>query len=314
MKKEFRSFADARKFVRNLEIKNQKEWSIYCKSDNKPDDIPTTPSRTYKEHWSSWGEFLGTGYVAHRNRKFRTFEQSQKFVHSLKLKSVKEWNQYCKSGNKLDDIPNNPQRTYKKEWTNWGDWLGTGRVATHLKQYRTFQEAKNYVRNLGLKNQKDWKVVKSCKLPTDIPANPNQVYKDKGWISWGDFFGVYRIGTGMKKYVTFEDAREFAHTLGLTGANEWREFVKSGKLPTDIPANPNQVYKNKGWSSWGDWTGTNIIATYNKKYRNFNEAKKFARSLGLKTANEWRTFVKSGKLPKDIPVNPWTTYSKKRKK
>jgi len=312
LKKEFRSFEDARKFVCTLGIKNQKQWSTYCKSGNKPDDIPTTPSRTYKSKWISWGDFLGTGYVAHHNRKFRTFEKCQEFVYSLKLNTVKEWNQYCNSGNKPENIPNNPQRTYKKEWTSWGDFLGTRRVATHLKQYRTFQDVKNYVHDLGLKNQKKWReFVKSGKFPKDIPANPNQVYKDKGWTSWGDFFGVYRIGAGIKKYVTFEDAREFAHTLVLTGANEWRTFAKSNRLPSDIPKNPNQVYKDKGWTSWGDWTGTNVVATYNKKYRNFTEAKEFARSLGLKTANEWRVFVKSRKLPKDIPHGPNLTYRNK---
>jgi hypothetical protein len=311
MKKEFRNFNDARKFVRNLEIKNQKEWSIYCKSNNKPDDIPTTPSRTYKEYWIGWGDWLGTGYVAHRNRKFRTFENCREFAYSLKLNVVKDWNQYCTTGNKPDDIPNNPQRTYKnKGWTSWGDFLGTGRVATHLIKYRTFEKARRFAHDLGLKNQKSWYVfAKSNKLPDNIPINPNQVYKDKGWISWGDFLDI-----GLKKYRTFEKARKFAQSLGLTGANEWRVFVKSGKLPKDMPANPNQVYKNKGWTNWGDWTGTNVIATYKIKYRNFTEAKEFAHSLGLKTANEWRVFVKSGKLPKDIPVNPWTTYSKKRKK
>lgn len=25
--------------------------------------------------------------------------------------------------------------------------------------------------------------------------------------------------------------------------------------PNNIPANPSQVYKDKGWTSWGDWLG-----------------------------------------------------------
>jgi hypothetical protein len=311
MKKEFRSFADARKFVHTLGLKNQREWGIFCKSGNKPENIPTSPSRTYKKEWESLGDWLGTGYVAHRNRKFRVFEESQKFVHLLKLKNVKEWNQYCKSGNKPDNIPNNPQRTYKQEWISWGNWLGTMTIATNLRKYDTFQKARNYVHDLELKNQKSWiTFAKSKKIPDNIPKNPNLVYKNKGWKGMGDWLGNGRT----RNYHSFAEAKKIVNTLGLTGANEWRAFVKSGKLSKNIPANPNQVYKDKGWTSWGDWTGTNVVATYKIKYRNFNEAKEFARSLGLKTANEWRKFVKSGKLPKDIPVNPWTTYSKKRKK
>jgi hypothetical protein len=49
MKSKFRSFKDVRKFVRSLKLKNSKEWYDYCKSGDKPDDIPTTPWSVYKE-------------------------------------------------------------------------------------------------------------------------------------------------------------------------------------------------------------------------------------------------------------------------
>jgi len=310
--KNFKSFKEARQFVRSLGLRNQHDWSQFCKSGKKPKDVPQSPITVYKKEFKDFGDWLGTGRVANRNKKYRTFEESQKFVHLLKLKRVEEWNQYCTSGKKPQDIPTNPQRSYKKEWKGWGYYLGTGRVATHLKQYRTFQEVQNYVHDLKLKNQKNWRdFVKSGKLPKDIPANPNQVYKNNGWSSWGNFFGAYSIGTEIKKYVTFENAREFSHTLGLTGANEWRAFAKSNKLPSNIPKNPNQVYKDKGWSSWGDWTGTGIIASYNIKFREFEKAREFAQSLGLIGANEWRKFSKSGKLPNDIPYGPNLTYKNK---
>ena len=49
MKKEFRSFTSARRFVHKLKLKNQKEWGEYCKSGDKPEDIPATPWNVYKE-------------------------------------------------------------------------------------------------------------------------------------------------------------------------------------------------------------------------------------------------------------------------
>ena len=49
MKKEFRSFKNARAFVYALKLKNQREWIQYTKSGNKPDDIPTAPWDVYKE-------------------------------------------------------------------------------------------------------------------------------------------------------------------------------------------------------------------------------------------------------------------------
>jgi len=307
-----KSFTDARRFVHSLELRNQLDWAQFCKSGKKPDNIPSDPGRHYKSEFKSYGDWLGTGRVANRNKKYRTFEESRKLVHLLKLKNVEEWNQYCTSGNKPDEIPNNPQRTYKQDWISWGDWLGTGKIATHLRKYKTFQEARNYIHVLGLKNQKSWfTFTKSNKLPDNIPKNPNQVYKDKGWVSWGNFLGTKRIGSGLRKYISFEDARKFVHSLGLTGANEWREFAKSDKMFDDIPKNPNQVYKDKGWRSWGDWTGTGTIASYNIKFREFEKAREFAHTLGLKTANEWRTLTKSGKFPKDIPHGPNLTYKNK---
>jgi len=30
---------------------------------------------------------------------------------------------------------------------------------------------------------------KSGKKPINIPASPDKTYKNKGWISWGDFLG-----------------------------------------------------------------------------------------------------------------------------
>jgi hypothetical protein len=37
-----------------------------------------------------------------------------------------EWRQYCKSGERPDDIPSNPNSAYKDVgWAGWNDWLGT---------------------------------------------------------------------------------------------------------------------------------------------------------------------------------------------
>lgn len=312
-----RSFTDARMFVHSLELRNQHDWSQFCKSCKKPNDIPQSPITVYKKEFKGFGDWLGTGRVANRKRKFRTFADAREFVNKLNLTTKNDWDKFSKSNKQPKDIPSNPQRTYKKEWKGFGDWLGTETIATRLRKYRSFTEAKKFVHSLGLKNQKTWLAYsKSDRRPDDIPRNPNQVYKNKGWKSLGDWLGTGIVATFQRKYRSFKDAREFAHSLGLTGANEWRKFAKSDKMFDDIPRNPNQVYKNKGWISWGDWTGTKVIATYDIKYQNYNEAKKFTRSLGLKTVNEWRAFVKTGKLPKDIPANPWIVYdkSKKRKK
>ena len=47
--KKFRDFESAREFARALNLKGSKEWKEYCKSGNKPDDIPAAPWAVYKE-------------------------------------------------------------------------------------------------------------------------------------------------------------------------------------------------------------------------------------------------------------------------
>jgi len=73
----------------------------------------------------------------------------------------------------------------------------------------------------------------------------------------GDWLGTGTIAPRLRQYRSFNAAREFARSLNLESGSEWRAFCKSGKLPPDIPANPHQAYKDKGWKGMRDWLGTN---------------------------------------------------------
>jgi len=130
--------------------------------------------------------------VASHLREYRPFEEAREFVHNLNLKGEKEWRDYRKSGNKPEDIPSNPNQTYKQDgWKTWGDWLGNGIVASHLREYRPFEEAREFVHNLNLKSQKEWRdYTKSRQKPKDIPANPEGTYKQEGWKGYGDWLGT----------------------------------------------------------------------------------------------------------------------------
>ncbi|MDC0324369.1 hypothetical protein OAM21_04160, partial [Verrucomicrobia bacterium] len=319
--KKYRTFNAARKFARSLNLKSGSEWSAFCKSEKLPPDIPAKPNQTYKDKgWIGMGDWLGTYRIAAQLKKYRPFKEAREFARSLNLKNRSEWLAFCKSGKLPSDIPATPDRTYKdKGWIGLGDWLGTGTIAVHRRQrrtinaaYRTFNAAREFARSLNLKNSDEWRAFcKSGKLPSDIPTNPNRIYKDKGWIGLGDWLGTGTIASYNKKYRSFEEAREFTRSLNLTNQKAWQVFCTSGKLPADIPSHPDQIYKEKGWIGLRDWLGTENIATRNKKYRTFNAAREFARSLNLKNRNEWIAFCKSGKLPADIPATPNNTYKDK---
>jgi hypothetical protein len=194
-------------------------------------------------------------------------------------------------------------------WVGLGDWLGTGRVAYQNLIYLPFEEAREFVRGLGLGNQKEWKTwVKNNAQSKSIPIRPDAAYTNNGWRNWGDWLGTERIANQNRVYRSFEDARVFVHTLGLQNQSEWSIWARSANRPIDIPAKPRTVYKNKGWVSMGDWLGTGRIASFNIIYRPFQEAREFARSLGLKNGQEWRKWARSAECPDDIPIMPHSVY------
>jgi hypothetical protein len=153
--RKFRSFDDAKEFVRKLNLTSWKEWQEYCKSGNKPNDIPSAPEHQYKNKgWNGIRDWLGSNVLSQWEiiKKFKTFTDAKKFVQTLKLQSVSDWKKYYQSDNKPDNIPSNPNRTYKKEWKGWGDWLGTGNIAFKNIDYCPFNEARKFAHSLNLKN------------------------------------------------------------------------------------------------------------------------------------------------------------------
>lgn len=307
----WRSFIEARKFVHTLNLKNIADWKKLSKSKEKPEDIPTYPQDIYKnEGWVSMGDWLGTGKVANKFRKFASFNDASEYVHALNLKSGAAWRKWVMSAKMPFDIPSNPNVIYKnKGWISMGDWLGSGRIAAQLMKYRDFIDAKKYANSLNLKNFSEWKKFKLLnQKPNDIPANPDQTYENKGWISWGDWLGTNVIASRLKQYRSFEEARKFVRRLKLKNNKDWKIFKISENMPVDIPANPDQTYENKGWISWGDWLGTKAISNRLREYRTFEDARKFVRRLNLKNNSEWRQFCMSEKRPANIPSKPNRIY------
>lgn len=262
IRKPWRSFHEAKEYIQEVKLKSYKEWITYCKSGKKPNDIPVHPDRAYKNMgWISWGDWLGNGRLKQYQGEYKSFEESKESVHVLKLKSLREWRNYCRSGNKPENIPVHPDHMYKNiGWISWGDWLGTGRATRYKGNYNLFEDAKKFVHTQKIKSYKEWiEYCKSGKKPNEIPTHPEQVYKNKGWISWGDWLGTGSVAAKQKSFRSFEEGRKFVQNLKLKNYKEWQEYYRSGKKPDDIPSDPSKIYKNKGWISWGDWLGNDKV-------------------------------------------------------
>ncbi len=302
-------FEEAREYVRTLNLRNQRSWFKFCKSPKKPKNIPTAVSRMYKSEWKDWGDFLGHGRVATYNVKYVNFNEAKIYARKLKLKSVRDWQDHCKKELKPNNIPFKVNRTYRVEWKGWGDFLGTGRVATNDREYLNYNDAKLIVKGFKLNSGKDWRdFSKTEKFPGNIPVAPGHVYKNSGWKGFGDWLGTGRIADQHRQFLNYNDAKKVVLTLNLKSEKEWRNFSKTKKFPGNIPKSPGNVYKNSGWKGFGDWLGTGRIADQHRQFLNYNDAKKIVRTLKLKSSKSWIEYCKSGKKPNNIPAGVSKTY------
>jgi hypothetical protein len=187
-----------------------------------------------------------------------SFEAARTFVRTLKLGSMKEWQGYSKSGKRPPDIPGSPQQTYRDDgWISYPDWLGYEGSAVANGGALPFEAARTFARTLKLGSKKEWEEYRK-KRPSNIPCDPQQVYRDAGWVSmpdWLGYEGTKVMTKGGGGALPFEAARAFVRTLKLGGVKEWKEYSKSGKRPSNIPGSPHKVYRDAGWVSMPDWLG-----------------------------------------------------------
>jgi Phage-integrase repeat unit len=122
------------------------------------------------------------------------------------LKSSAEWFAYAKTLEKPNDIPANPKHTYEGDgWAGMGDWIGTGAIASQLREYQPFRNARAFARSLNLKSEAEWRAyVKSGKKPDDIPASPSRTYAKNGWSGMGDWRGTGRIAHTDRQFRPFK--------------------------------------------------------------------------------------------------------------
>jgi hypothetical protein len=122
------SFAAGRAYVRKLMLKTQKEWAEWSKSGQRPSDIPSRPSSTYRDDgWVSWPDWLGNGGKARNIVAPLPFTVGRAYARKLKLKNRPEWREWSKSGQRPSNIPSNPHKTYRNDgWISYSDWLGYG--------------------------------------------------------------------------------------------------------------------------------------------------------------------------------------------
>ena len=124
-------------YVNRLKVDSVNQWRLVAKGKvsgiKLPEDIPSAPQFVYKgKGWVNWGDWLGNGAIAWKNRNAMSFQKARAFARGLNLKKCGQWELYCKG--RLPGLPRLPisipttvERYYRdKGWVSMRDFLGIG--------------------------------------------------------------------------------------------------------------------------------------------------------------------------------------------
>lgn len=116
----FISYDDCKKYANYNNIKSQKEWFNHVKV-NKPIGVPSSPSSTYKEVWTSWMSFFDR---VEKNIRYDylSYNDAKKLLKENKLNKFIDFKKFIKGKSKEYRIPSHPE-THYIEWSGWSDFL-----------------------------------------------------------------------------------------------------------------------------------------------------------------------------------------------
>ena len=184
-----------------------------------------------------------------------------------------------------------------------------GKGAGTRQKFLPFKKALLCARALKLKSKSEWVVwCKSEARDAKIPSTPHKIYKHNGWQGYGHWLGTGNLVGGKLAFLPFKKALLYARTLKLKSVQEWRDWVKTGVRPANIPSSPHRTYTLDGWQGYGHWLGTGNLVGGKLAFLPFKKALLHARSLKLKSHTEWKYWAKTGVRPANMPSTPDKHY------
>ncbi|MDC3013722.1 DEAD/DEAH box helicase family protein [bacterium] len=232
---------------------------------------------------------------------YKSYEEAKAFAKMKDIRFERQWRELNRNDELPKDIPYSVETVYKSDWISWPSFLNTKNRSRYIN-FQSYEKASAFAKSLKISSAMEWrKNSKSEKFPINIPVNPDNYYKN--WKGWGEFLGTKNTATQHKNYKSYSYAKKYAHKFNFKNQKEWHKHVNSKNFPSDIPKAVEAVYKKKNqWIDWGDFLGTKFVARKFRKYRSFEEAKKYVISKNIRTYEDWKKHTKSKNFPKDIPV------------
>lgn len=260
------------------------------------------------------------------SKVWRSYEAAAEWAQAQKLTGAEQWRSKVKEPGFLpEDIPACPNTCYGETFRakgGYGAFLGTGRVATRCREYRSLVEASDWAQAQGVRGFDDWmrQVKRPGFLPKDIPACPNKVYGKafKKLGGYGGFLGTGRVSNAAKgaQFWSLEKVTRWARKQGVSGQSDWFRRCKDPSFrPKGVPSAPVSAYGKEAFAAiggWGGFLGTGNIssAQVRKTAVSLNEAAAWARKQGVISCTDWFEKIKADRtwLSQGIPRNPAASY------
>lgn len=216
------SYEEAVSWAKINRITSQLKWKETHKRLN-PDGIPLSPNRVYKKEFKSWGDFLGTGRIANKDREFLSYEDASAWAREEGIFSSEEWFYRARLGFP-SNIPVSPSGIYGKDF-RWGHFLNRGVTSCkkdvprkRSKYFVSYEDALLWARSKGICSSAEWVTVCKQENPPGIPSCPYQVYTE--FTNWGEFLGLKKIH-GMSKI-----ERMLRHVLETLFNDKFSDFAQ----------------------------------------------------------------------------------------
>lgn len=174
-------------------------------------------------------------------------------------------------------------------------------MSTRSVNKLSMEEASALLIKKGVKTLSDFKRLKRDGLrPATIPSNPESYYPD--YPGWKAFIKLGEdVETSADEAPSYAELKKLNLRFGVRTQQNYLKAVKDGVLPVGSPTNPEAYFGNE-FVSWQDFLAPK------SKFVSFEEARRFARQLGLKSSYEWRQYCRQGAKPDYIPVLPDRDY------
>jgi hypothetical protein len=222
------------------------------------------------------------------------------------LSSAKAYHNFVSRGEDTR-LPLNPRGVYKNSgFISMPDFVG---YDSYFKKFLDYNEAKKHLADKKLNSVKSyWEYIKAHPNVA-LPHAPWRIYSEY-WKDCGGWSGYLSKSESpqelSKDFLSFEDARNFIHSLKFKTGDEWKSYKESEDFPKFLPKAPHNVYSD--FKSIEDWLGPTYLGRderWKLKYLSFNEAKKIVAKEKFKNEEEFKNW---SSRPENIPSKPRQVY------